>query len=174
MTHPTKVSMKLSHFKDCKATNNAPVIEERSSSSIGPTGPIGPKGPAGEPGIPGPVGPQGIRGFDGIQGVAGCIGPIGPTGPSGEAINEVIIFDQVTTSEHSQVLGNINWGIIQMNFRFLRITIFENENVASAEYRVPDLIENYIYEIGRNHHIQILHEAEFKCNVNGRVIIRVW
>lgn len=172
MSHPTKVSMKLSHFKDCKAVNNQHV-EEKAIGTVGPTGPAGPRGFPGEPGPIGPVGPQGLRGFDGIQGPAGSIGPMGPTGPAGEGGVETILFDQNVTSDQTQVLANMTWGIVQLNFKLIRITIF-GETVASAEFRVPDLIENNTYEIGRNHNFLILSEGQFKCDVNGRVIIRVW
>lgn len=170
MSHPTKVSMKFSHYKDCKGLEDRAVT---TTTVIGPTGPAGPRGfsgPQGEQGIPGP---QGIRGFDGIQGTAGPIGPMGPTGPAGEGGVEIIIFDQTISANQTQVLANITWGLIQMNFKLFRITVF-GETTASAEYRVPDLIENGLYEVGRNHTFQILEGGSFKCDTNGRVIIRVW
>lgn len=174
MSHPTKVSMKLAHYKDCKALSNAPIIEDKNTGTVGPTGPAGPQGSQGIPGNVGPTGPQGIRGFDGRQGVPGAIGPMGPTGPAGEGGVEIILFDGEIKKNQTNVLANITWGLVKINFKLMRITTFENNNVASAEYRTADIIEKYNYEVGRNHTFLLLQNGEFKCDIDGRIIIRAW
>jgi hypothetical protein len=168
MSQPTKVSMKLSNFK-----NSVSSPEERDTIITGPTGINGPIGPTGPKGEPGATGPQGIRGFDGKQGVAGAIGQPGPTGPSGEGINEKVLFDETITATQTYVLSNITWGLIQMNFKFFSITTF-GSTIACTDYRTSDIVENGLYEVGRIHNFRILQGGTFQCDTNGRVIIRVW
>jgi hypothetical protein len=115
-----------------------------------------------------------MRGFDGIQGVAGSAGPMGPTGPPGEGGNEIILFDGVVTGNQTQTLAYITWELVKLNFKLIRFTSFANQKVSSSEYRVPDLNENYSYEIGKNNSILLLQNGEFKCETDCRLIIRVW